>query len=245
MTMIDKFFPETGAGGYSSVDGTVEFYGRINSLLTAEMVVLDFGAGRGGWYEDDPVEFRRSIRLLKGKARQVIGCDVDPVVLQNRSVDTAFVCEAGEPMELAENSVDIIICDYVFEHTSDPSWLAAELGRILKPGGWICARTPHKFSYVALIARVIPNRRHGKVLSKVQPDRKSMDVFPTRYRLNSRTTLRKAFADSDYEDHTYFFAGEPAYYFGSRVIYQLLRFVAWVSPKPFYCNLFVFLRKRN
>lgn len=44
-------FPEIGAGGYTSRDGTVEFYGRVQALLRPTMHVLDFGAGRGarGW----------------------------------------------------------------------------------------------------------------------------------------------------------------------------------------------------
>ena len=115
----------------------------------------------------------------------------------------------------------------------------------LKPGGWICARTPGKYSYVALVARAVPNRLHGQVLARVQPGRKSVDVFPTVYKLNTRKAIAAVFPGKCYEDCTYYYAGEPAYHFGSAVMYQLLRFVAWVSPRPFYANLFVFLRKKS
>jgi hypothetical protein len=41
------FFPEIGAGGFSRIDSTIQFYERINSLVDPDFVLLDFGAGRG------------------------------------------------------------------------------------------------------------------------------------------------------------------------------------------------------
>ena len=40
-----NWFPEVGAGGFTSLDGTIEFYTRINALLAPDMAVLDFGGG--------------------------------------------------------------------------------------------------------------------------------------------------------------------------------------------------------
>jgi hypothetical protein len=37
------FFPELLAGGFSRLNTTVQFYTRLNALLTPEMAVLDFG----------------------------------------------------------------------------------------------------------------------------------------------------------------------------------------------------------
>lgn len=52
-----QLYPESGAGGFSRVDGTVEFYTRVNALLSPDAVVVDLGAGRGKQSED-PVAFR-------------------------------------------------------------------------------------------------------------------------------------------------------------------------------------------
>ncbi len=245
MTEDSRPFAETAAGGYSSTDGTVEFYARIRSLLGPQKTVLDFGAGRGGWFEDDKDEHRRSLRTLKGLAREVVACDVDEAVLENRSVDRAFICSPGSELSLPDESIDIVVCDYVFEHVTERNWLAGELNRVLKPGGWVCARTPGKYNYVAIFARLIPNRLHSRVLSGAQPGRKSRDVFPTRYRLNTRKDIQRAFSEQNFQDFTYYFAGEPAYYFGNRVVFRLLQLVARISPRWFYCNLFVFLRKNS
>ena len=56
-----RFHPESGAGGFSAIDGTVIFYVRIASLLDPGATVLDLGAGRGRAHLDDPVSFRRAL----------------------------------------------------------------------------------------------------------------------------------------------------------------------------------------
>ena len=43
--IMAAWFPEIGAGGFTSLDGTIEFYTRINALLAQNMTVLDFGGG--------------------------------------------------------------------------------------------------------------------------------------------------------------------------------------------------------
>ena len=51
-------------GGYSENDGTIDFYSRINCLINDNSEVLDFGAGRGAWAEDENV-FRKKTRKNK------------------------------------------------------------------------------------------------------------------------------------------------------------------------------------
>ena len=69
----------------------------------------------------------------------------------------------------------------------------AEIERILKPGGWFCARTPNKWGYISLGANLIPNSLHVRFLKFLQPDRQEEDVFPTRYRMNTIAALKTHF----------------------------------------------------
>jgi hypothetical protein len=94
-------------GGYSPLDGTVEFYGRITAFLKPEFVVVDLGAGRGAGYYDDNSSHRRSLRLMKGNVSRVIGLDVDDAVLSNRSTDANFVID-GPRLPLSDSSVDAV-----------------------------------------------------------------------------------------------------------------------------------------
>ena len=41
-------------GGFSPNDGTIGFYLRVNSIVERDSVVLDLGAGRAAWFNDDP-----------------------------------------------------------------------------------------------------------------------------------------------------------------------------------------------
>lgn len=239
----DYYYPESKAGGFTRVDGTVEFYTRVNSLLHKDMVVLDFGAGRGSGYEER-TPYKRELRTLKGKVSKVIGMDVDDVVTSNPLVDQAMVIKPKEILPIPDRSVDMIISDAVFEHLTNPGFVAREFDRVLKPGGWLCARTPNRWGYVGIGARLIPNRLHVSVLRYLQPERKEGDVFPTCYRLNTANAIKKLFPKSRYDNYTYTWNAEPAYFANSKPLWCLMLGLFRICPEPLGAFLFVFLRKQ-
>jgi len=140
-----------------------------------------------------------------------------------------------------DSSVDLIVANWVFEHIEDPNHLAREFFRILKPGGWIWARTPHRWSYVGIGARLLPHRLQIALKRVGNPEFRERDKFPTRYRLNSFRALRKYFPDSDWEHYSYGLNSAPPYYFGSHLLFSIIsayHAIAW--PK---INIFVLIRK--
>lgn len=237
-----RALPELAAGGYSRLDGTVEFHQRVNALIGPEDVVVDFGAGRGRFLEDE-VAFRRSLQRRQGRVGRLVGLDVDEVVHEHPALDDAQVITVGERLPLGDESVDVVVSDFVFEHLDDPAWAAAELGRILRPGGWICARTPNRWGLIALPARLVPNRLHDAVLARVQPGKQARDTFPTRYRLNTTVALRRHFPPDRFEHHGYTHDSEPAYVAGSAAMWSLFRGLAGVTPPGLRSMHLVFLRK--
>ncbi|HLH94775.1 MAG TPA: methyltransferase domain-containing protein [Xanthobacteraceae bacterium] len=188
----EMFFKERGAGGFTRLDGTIQFYTRVKALIEPQMTVLDLGAGRGALAEADAKIARTLSDLRGGGGKKVIGLDVDSAVLKNPRLDEALVYD-GRTMPLVDHSVDLIVADNTLEHIDSPVAFAAEVGRVLKPGGWLCARTPHLYSLLALAATFVPNRLHASVLGRVQPTREARDTFPTVYRLNTRKALRGSF----------------------------------------------------
>jgi SAM-dependent methyltransferase len=242
---IDElFFPETRAGGFSRFDGTVQFYTRINALLSPEMTVLDLGAGRGEVTEGS---FRYNcgwLITLQGKAKRVVGVDIDQAVLNNPYVDDGFTYD-GLNIPLDTHGVDLIVCDNTLEHVDNPERFASEVSRVLRPGGWLCARTPNLLSLLVIAATLVPNRSHANVLKFAQPGRQERDIFPTRYKLNSRRALERYFTPDQWLNCSYTFSSEPAYNFNNPAIYRLLLIYQYLK-KPFFGGemLMVFLKKR-
>jgi SAM-dependent methyltransferase len=235
--------PECDAGGFSRNSGAVQFYQRVNALLRPDMTVLDLGAGRGA-FTDTEAAYTQRLQTMKGKVAKVIGMDIDPVVMTNPHLDEAYVI-ADNRLPVPANSVDLIVSDWTFEHIDEPKSLAAEIDRILKPGGWICARTPSKWSPVSFAARMVPNTLHAKVLEAVQPGRQAQDVFPTRYRMNSNHDLKAVFPEAEWAHHSYRWRGDPHYHFENDLVWWAIEAASAFMPEPTRHTLLVFIQKRE
>ena len=237
---MQVLYPEVAAGGFSRMDGGIDFYTRVNSLLSPEMTVVDLGAGRGVFTTRER-SYIQDLMMLRGKVARVIGLDIDPVVMENESVDEAHVLAVGGPFPLEDNSVDLIVSDFTFEHLDDPDFTAGEMDRVLKPGGWICARTPNKYGYIALGATLVPNSLHVKVLKRAMPDRDAQDVFPTRYRLNTPARVRATFPG--YEVISYTHEPEPSYFGNSTMLWRAALVAGRLTPNSLGAMRMFFLHK--
>lgn len=237
-------FPEVAAGGFSRFDGSVQFYNRVNAIVQPHDVVLDFGAGRGEWLEDG-CDYRRQLRLFRHRVQRVIGADIDPAVKTNPAVDEHIVIDGTGRLELADDSVDLIISDHAFEHVTNPESTARELTRVLRPGGWLCARTPNRLGYVALSARALPRRFHGSVLARLQPDRRPEDIFPTAYQLNSVRQVRRHFPTTEYDHFSYVWGADAPRFQRLPPVRRLAVALETRVPESMRTILMVFLQRRH
>ena len=236
-----EHYREIAAGGFSRRDGTVQFYTRVEALLEPQMTVLDFGAGRGILADAPPV--MRRLANLKGKVARVIGLDVNPAVAQNPFLDSGLVYDGGA-FPLENESVDLVVSDHTFEHICDAEHVACEIHRVLRGGGWLCARTPYFASLHAIASRLVGNKNQVSALAFVQPGRKDIDIFPTAYRMNSGRALRKLFPANKWFDASYTWTPEPTYFGASTALFQVLRIYYALKEPLFGEVLMVFLRKR-
>jgi SAM-dependent methyltransferase len=243
--IVSIFYPENRAGGFSRCDGTVQFYQRVRALLRPDNVVLDFGAGRGAAYYQDPSLYRKCLRNLRGEGRHVIGVDIDPVVSSNPWIDEAVVIDSTSRLPFPNEAFDLVVSDSTFEHVSDGTRIAGELDRVLKVGGWICARTPNRNGYVALVNRIVPAGIARRLISSAQPDRKVEDIFPVFYRMNTLRRLSMLFPANRYDHMSFAFDSEPRYHFNRRAIFVLLLGLHCVTPPALRNTLMFFIHKRN
>src|SRR6185436_11115149 len=102
-----------------------------------------------------------------------------------------------------------------------PEAFFRELSRVLKPGGYFAAHTPNRFGYPAIIASLVPNRYHAKVVGKAQGDRDAEDVFPTVFRCNTKSRLRGLCARHGLECYVHAWEAEPGYLAFSPLLYRI------------------------
>jgi SAM-dependent methyltransferase len=237
----ERYYPEARFGGFTDIDGTIAFYNRVNSLLNSSFAVLDLGCGRGVFGENS-VPFRRDLRILKGKVAKVIGIDVDKSAQENPFLDEFFLIQDAL-WPVADDSIDLIVCDFVLEHIENPDCFFLEIQRVQKRGGIVCIRTSNRWSYFALFSRLIPDRYHSKVLSFVQDGRRTEDVFPTLYRCNSIWKINNIMKKYGFDAVVYGYEAEPSYLAFSKSAYFLGVLYQRFAPGFLKSTIFAFGKK--
>jgi SAM-dependent methyltransferase len=240
--IVDSVYPENRVFGFTRVDGTLHFLTRVHALLQPNSTVLDVGCGRGHGIEDS-CSYRKQFRRLAGEGRTIIGIDVDPDGATNPLVNEFRLIKDPRTWPVADASVDLVFSDYVLEHVADPHAFFSEANRVLRPGGFLCARTPNFLGYGAFISWLIPNRHHEKVLSRVQPGKKGIDVFPTVYRCNTGWKLRQLLRKHGFESVVYSIESEPGYLEFFPLGYRLAAAIHPYFPSMFKSTLLAFACK--
>lgn len=150
----------------------------IVKRLSPDMRILDLGAGAG----------RVKQMNFRGHVRRVVGIDPDPRIRENPFLDEAHQGMADR-LPFVDRSFDLVFCDNVMEHLEDPEAVLREVARVLKLGGIFLAKTPNRWHYMTLIARLTPTVFH-RFVNRLR-GRPYADTFPTRYRANSPSAIRR------------------------------------------------------
>ena len=176
------------------------FERAVDAHLRSDAVLLDAGCGR-----TVPV-----LRQYVGRARHLIGVELVEFSDVPEGIETyrADLCHIPVPAE----SVDLVMSRSVFEHLDDPAAVYREFARILKPGGRVVFLTANMWDYATLLARLVPNRLHPGIVAKVE-GREEEDVFPVRYRTNTRKAVSRLAASSGFEVEDFRYLGQYPNYF--------------------------------
>lgn len=163
------------------------FEQRVDQLLAGGgQVLLDAGCGR-----TVPV-----LRKYQGRAGRLIGVELVEFTDVPAGIET-FNADLGA-LPLADACVDVIMSRSVFEHLTEPAAVYREFARVLKPGGRLVFLTANMWDYGTLVARAVPNRFHGRIVSAVE-GRAEEDTFPTAYKTNTRGDVQRLAAASGFE----------------------------------------------
>ena len=240
----ERYYPECAFGGYSRVDGTMAFYSRVKAIARPDMVALDVGCGRGAAADRLRERPWEECRVLRNYCQMVVGIDVDEAGRDNPLIDE-FRPIQGDRWPIDTGSIDLLVSDAVLEHIPEPEKYFRECSRVLKPGGFLCLRTPNRWSYASLAASVIPNRFHARVIGRLQPGRAEKDVFPTYYRANTIRSIRGLLNAHHFDGCVYRHIAEPNYLGFARWSYALgVHLHRWL-PSLLWPMLFVFAKRRH
>lgn len=191
------------------VDGTSEFWKLCAEAIPRGKRLLEVGAG----------PTNRTSEFLSSLGEHH-GVDVDPAVRSNAHLVTAATIVDGR-LPYPDASFDACVSDFVLEHVGDPGVHFAEIDRVLTPGGVYVFRTPNRWHYVPLAARLTPHWFHEVISNRVRAlPANSHEPYPTYYRANSRHALRAHAARAGLAVRTLrMIEKEPSYGMSSRVLF--------------------------
>jgi SAM-dependent methyltransferase len=143
--------------------------------------VLDVGGGPG--------HYTRAFRAAG--ARTLVLVDIDPrEITAHGAPDPAAVIGTGEALPLPDGSVDIAFSSNLLEHVRDPWSVAEEIGRTVRPGGWLVLsytvwRSPwggHETSPWHHVGGHFAARRYRRRMGKHPKNLYGVSLFPVTVR---------------------------------------------------------------
>jgi len=140
--------------------------------------LVDIGCGSFGLLG------RNGNRLSELQARSV-GIDLDVSSLARNPNVAHRVCASCYALPLASNSVDIIVCRWVFEHLEHPEDAVREFSRVLTTGGLLYIKTPNLWNYGMMLSRATPTAVHNFLRTTTG----LRENTPTFYRANTKRRL--------------------------------------------------------
>jgi SAM-dependent methyltransferase len=173
---------------------------RVAATLAPGATLLDAGCGRTA-----PV-----LTKFRAQAGRLVGIDLVDFVpgISGCELYRRDLADTG----LENGCVDVIYSRSVFEHLDDPAAVLREFHRILRPGGRCLVLTASLWDYATLIARLVPNRFHARIVERTE-GRAGEDVFPTRYRCNTRRAVARHAAKAGLAVDRFDYVGQyPAYF---------------------------------
>lgn len=161
---------------------------RIVEHLRVGDRLLDAGCGT----------YLKFCKQFSDRAR-VVGIDLE-TKLETRNDRQPFGVRGDlSRLPFAPSSFDLVISRSVIEHLEDPGQVFREFQRVLRPGGKVVVITPNKYDYVSVIASLTPYWLHRKLVGKIFQVSED-DVYPTLYRANTISSIRKAFLTAGFQE---------------------------------------------
>lgn len=158
-----------------------------NSLGGKAGTLVDVGCGAIGL-------LGRMENRLTALQADSIGIDTNAEDLARNPNIRHRICASCYALPLASNSVDFIVCRWMFEHLESPEKAMREFSRVLKTGGFLYIKTPNLWNYGMIVSWATPTIAHNLFRSAAG----LRENTPTYYRANTKRKLAEMAADSGF-----------------------------------------------
>jgi SAM-dependent methyltransferase len=183
----------------------------VERVLRAEDTIVEAGCGRTA-----PL-----LRRLQGRARRLIGIDLEEFTLDEDLEGVELVRGSIDDTGLPAGSVDLALSRALMEHLEHPRPAFAEIQRILRPGGRYIFLVPNLGDYGSIAAWLIPNSLHPGVVRAVE-GRDVKDTFPAYFRCSTRGSIQNLCDSTGLELVSCDYLGQyPAYLQFNSVLFWL------------------------
>ncbi len=187
-----KVCPEFKTGGYF-------FRQYLKNYINSNSIILDAGCGSDGIIS----EFQFMPKLI-------IGVDINKKLLDKNKIVNKKIVSDLEHIPLGNNSVDIVISEFVLEHLRNPSAVFKEIYRVLKPKGVFIFITPNIINPIMTLSKILPHLFH--TLLRIKLLKKEEETHPTYYRANTYLRLLKLGEETGFHNYEITRAGNPEYF---------------------------------
>ena len=165
---------------------------------------------------------------LAGLYANSVGVDTDLESLSANKQVRNRVGGSCYSLPLKDNSADIVVCRWLFEHLENPEDAMREFARVLKKGGFLYIKTPNLLNYAMVISRLTPTAFHNLIRSAGGEH----DNIPTFYRANTKRRLsrlaeRHGFVVTRMECYPYSFM----YYSFNRQLFRMMKGISQLVRK--------------
>jgi SAM-dependent methyltransferase len=185
---------------------------------------------------------RKGDRLAALQANS-LGIDIDQEALAKNPYVTFRACASCYSLPLQDNSVDVVVCRWLFEHLETPEKAIREFGRVLKKGGVLYIKTPNLWNYSMLFSYATPTFVHNMFRSMSG----YRDNIPTFYRANTKKKLTELANQCGFEvNHLETYSYSYMYYAFNKEVFHAMRGVSRMMGKVsnnLQQTLFCVLRK--
>jgi SAM-dependent methyltransferase len=89
--------------------------------------------------------------------KEIVGIDIDADQLKHNDRIDAKILGDLQTYELPPNEFDLVACVDVLEHLPFPEKAFVNMGKTVKPGGYLLIAGPEPYSYKGLIAKYTPH----------------------------------------------------------------------------------------